>query len=57
MFATILFFLGVGILAFLKFLLRVILRKPRPVECQSVCVFFELAEDWKRDVDNEEELG
>lgn len=55
-FATILFLLGVGVLALLKFLIRVILRKPRPVEPQGVCVVFEMAEPWKLDVDDEEEL-
>lgn len=55
-FATIMFLIGVGVLALVKFLIRVILRKPRPMELQGLCVFFEMAEAWKRDVDGEEEL-
>ncbi len=53
-FATVLFLIGLGIVTFLKFLVRVIRRKPRPVEPQSVCVYFEMAADWE--VNDEDEL-
>lgn len=55
-FATALFLLGLGVLALLKLLLRLILRRPRPVEPQGVCVVFEMSEAWKWNVDDEEEL-
>lgn len=55
-FATVLFLLGAGVLWLLKLLFRLIRGKPRPVEPQGVCVFFEMDGSWKRDADDEDEL-
>ncbi|MEO5716585.1 MAG: hypothetical protein ABIT37_24110 [Luteolibacter sp.] len=47
--AVTLFFIGVGVVALFKFLLRVIRGKPGPTEPQSVCVYFQQSDGWNEE--------
>lgn len=48
-FATFLFLLGMGLKWVLKSLFRLISRKSRPAEPQSMCIDFAAAEDWEEE--------
>ena len=55
-FATILVLVVTGILAAMKWLMRVMQRKPRPIPRQSVGVVFQMIKPWKQDEDEEGEF-
>lgn len=55
-FATILVLVATGVFAAMKWLIRILLRKPRPLAPQSFGVVFEMAETWKQDADEEAEF-
>jgi len=47
--AVTLFFIGVGVIALFRFLLRLVRGKPAPAEPQSVCVYFGQADGWNEE--------